>query len=87
MTPAEVAAWMLAEVQRDGVLYQETVVGDIEQRFGGEFVVVNDNGNSAIRRDVLSAFRELSGESVVWERGERLWRKRESFDDPGRQQD
>lgn len=87
MTPAEVATWMLAEVQRDGVLYQDTAVGDIEQLFGAEFVVVNDNGNSAIRKDVLAAFRGLSGDSVVWERGERLWRKREGFDEPGRQQD
>jgi len=85
--PADVAAWMVSEIQKDGVLYQDSVVGDIEQRFGTEFVYQNENGNPAIRRDVLTAFRKLTADDVVWERGERLWRKRATWDEPGRQQD
>jgi hypothetical protein len=86
MDPAMIASWMLAELKRDGVLPQEAVVGEIEHKFGEQFVELNANGNASIRRDVLAAFRELSNETVVWERGERLWRMRETWDDPGRQQ-
>lgn len=85
--PDDVAAWMASELERDGVLYQENAVGDIEQRFGAEFVYENENGNPAIRRDVLAAFAKVTADDVVWERGERLWRKRTPLDEPGRQQD
>ncbi len=86
MKPEEVAAWMLQEVQTHGTLHQDHAASEIEQKFGAVFTPENDNGNLAIHRDVLKAFREISGKDIVWERGERLWRKRESFDDPGRQQ-
>jgi hypothetical protein len=78
---------MLAELQHDGTLYQDIVASEIEQRFGEEFTPLNESGNPSIRKDVLAAFRSISEGDVVWERGERLWRKRESFDEPGRQQD
>jgi len=86
-SPSEVANWMLAELERDGTLYQETAVSEIERRFSAKFTSINENGNLSIRKDVLASFRKISGEGVVWERGERLWRKRESYDQPGRQQD
>ena len=86
-TPSDVAEWMLAELERDsGVLSQEDAVGQIEMKFGAEFAPVNDSGNSSIRSDVLKAFRRISPD-VIWERGERQWRKRAPFDAPGRQQD
>jgi hypothetical protein len=87
MGPKEIAAWMLQELDRVRFLYQETVVYDIASKFGKEFTAINDSGNLAIRKDVLSAFRKLSGDAVIWERGERMWRKRTSYDAPGRQQD
>jgi len=84
---ASVAAWMLAELRREGALYQESAVSDIEDRFGDRFVYDNENGNRAIGKDVLAAFRKLSGDIVVWHRGERYWRLREAGDDPSRRQD
>jgi hypothetical protein len=33
-----------------------------------------------------AAFEKLTGDTVVWERGTRLWRKRQDYDRPGRQQ-
>ena len=84
MTAEDVASWMLEEVRREGCLYQETAVHDIAERFGQQFAYVNDNGNMSIHRDVLAAFRALSGDSVVWDKSERLWRPREPFDDPGK---
>jgi len=86
-TPNDVAAWMMGEVTASGVLHQDDAAAQIEAKFGDEFVPLNDNGNMSIRPDVLKEFRKQSGDDVVWERGERLWRKRESFDQPGRLQD
>ena len=87
MTPNEIAQWMLNEVETQGMLYQYEAASDIESRFGSEFVPENENGNPSIRADVLKAFRSISEDSVVWERVERLWRKRETFDEPGRRQE
>jgi hypothetical protein len=85
-TPDAVARWMLAQVEAEGSLYQEEAVSDIEKLFGEVFTYENDNGNLAISRAVLKAFRKISEDDVVWEQGERMWRKRESYDEPGRQQ-
>lgn len=84
--PDQVAQWMLSELQRVKYLYQETVVHDIASNFGEDFIYYNDNGNPAIGKNVLAAFRKLTGDSVIWERGERMWRFRENYDEPGRQQ-
>jgi hypothetical protein len=86
MTAQQVAEWMLEELRRVEYLRQQTVVEDIASRFGEEFTYINDRGNRAIRKDILDAFNELSGDSVVWERGDRLWRMRESHDELGRRQ-
>ena len=85
-TPEDVAQWMLSIVEQEGDLYQETAVYDIQEKFGEEFTYLNDGGNPAISRKVLSSFSTISLNSVVWERGERRWRKREEYDEPGRQQ-
>jgi hypothetical protein len=57
------------------------------KNFGKEFLHENENGNWAINKDVLAAFRKLTGDSVVWDRSYREWRKRLSSDKPGRKQD
>ena len=84
-TVQEVAEWMLDELTRSGELRQETAVADIALKFGYDFTYDNENGSLAIRRDVLAAFRKLTENSVVWDRENRLWRKRDSSDAPGRQ--
>jgi hypothetical protein len=85
-TPDQVAQWMLDELKRVKYLYQETVVYDISSKFGEQFTYYNDSGNPAIDKKVLSAFRKLTGDVVIWERGQRMWRFRENYDEPGRQQ-
>lgn len=85
-SPEGVAAWMLGELRREGVLYQDWAVGEIEGRFGQSFTYCNANGNPAISRAVLAAFRRLSGDNVVWVRSERCWRSREAWDLAGRDQ-
>ena len=86
-TAQEIAEWMLDELTRSGELYQETAVSHIALKFGYEFTYDNENGNLAIRRDVLAAFRRLTKDSVVWEREDRCWRKRKMDDKPAKQQD
>jgi hypothetical protein len=85
-TPEKIAEWMVAALERDGLLYQETIVYEIAQRFGDEFTYINERGNPAINRRVLAAFKKLTDENVVWEKGERLWRKRMVTDEVGRSQ-
>lgn len=84
---ADVAAWMLGELDRALWLYQETVVYQIKEKFGDDFVYINQNGNLAIRKDILTSFRKLTGDEVIWERGSRAWRRRQAHDGKGRQQD
>lgn len=81
-TACDVASFMLARMKEDGTLYQEVVVCQIQERFRDEFVYINDNGNLAIDRKVLSEFRKLTEGKVVWNRGEQYWRFREDYDDP-----
>lgn len=82
----DVAAWMVEELQREGVLYQDVAASEITLRFGEKFTRINANGNVGISKPVLDAFNRLTGDDVVWCRGERYWRKREDWDLPGRQQ-
>ena len=56
----KVAKWMLEELKRQHKLHQDTLVYEIAQKFGSQFTCDNENGNLAIRRDVLAAFRELT---------------------------
>jgi len=82
----DVAQWMLEQVEKYGELYQWDAVSSIIEIFGEEFSYVNDNGNDAISPKVLAAFRKLSGNKVVWERSERLWRERTDWDEDSRSQ-
>jgi hypothetical protein len=72
----KVAKWMLEELKRQHKLHQDTLVYEIAQKFGSQFTYDNENGNLAIRRDVLAAFRELTKDSVVWIQEDRYWRMR-----------
>ena len=85
-TTQDVAEWMLSKLDKQPLLYQEVVVYEIERRFGAEFTYINNNGNIAITRGVLDAFRRLTGDDVVWVLSDRYWRRRQPGDEPGRQQ-
>lgn len=41
---------------------------DLPSAPGPEFIYENDNGNPAIDKRVLRAFRKASGDTVVWDR-------------------
>jgi|1186.fasta_scaffold1231197_1 hypothetical protein len=82
-TPKDIAEWMVQRLEKASPLYQETVVYEIKARFGEEFVRENNSGSLAVSRAVLKQFARLTKDSVVWERHERCWRKREATDPPG----
>lgn len=86
MTPRQIAEWMVEELNRLKYLYQDTVAFEISKRFGEEFTYINSSGNVAIDKKVLKEFRALTPDSVIWDRGERMWRFREDYDQEGRQQ-
>lgn len=84
---ADVARYMLEQLEKRRELYQEDIVFEIERKFGSAFVYDNENGNRAIDKKVLAEFRELTPDTV-WERGSRCWRKRQKYDiSEKRQQD
>lgn len=85
-TALEAAQWMLERISSNGFLDQEEAVYAIHDKFGEEFTYINDNGNLAIAKPVLKEFKRLSGDGIVWVRGDRQWRNREDYDEPGRQQ-
>ncbi len=80
----DVAEWMLARVKDDGFLPQHIAAAMIQRDFGEDFVYRLKNQNLAITKDVLEEFRKLSGDDVVWERGEGRWAWRQKFHKPGR---
>jgi hypothetical protein len=85
-TAKQVADWMFEQFQQRGELYQVDVISAIEARFGNEFMYDNASGNLAIAPSVLKEFRKLTPDAV-WERGDKYWRRRQEWDEPGRQQD
>lgn len=85
--PGDVATCMMDRLREDRPLYQDDAAWKIKKQFGDAFVYNNANGNPAIGKDVLKAFRKVTDEDVVWSRSERCWRRRKPKDKPGRQQE
>lgn len=79
-TVDDVAQWMKSELENTNWLYQETVVYKIKELFGVTFVYLNANGNLSIDKKVLAKFRKLTNDTVIWDRGEKAWRKRQGYD-------
>ena len=83
-TAKEAAAWMAAEVMRDGFLEQDVAAAHLGDEFGRRFILENDSGGLSISKEVLAEFRALTEKTVVWDRTEKSWRRRESGDGKGR---
>jgi hypothetical protein len=86
ITSNDVAQWMLSVVQAEGELTQSNAFYEINKRFGNRFTSISSGGIPSVGGGVLTAFRKISGDEVIWERGDKKWRKREFYDAPGRQQ-
>jgi hypothetical protein len=87
LDPNAAAQWMADQVETRGFLYQDDAVSHIARHFGKDLTYENANGNPAIGKPVLAAFKQLTDGKVVWERGVRQWRRKRSDDPAGRQVD
>ncbi len=80
----DVAEWMLARVKEDGFLPQHIAAAMIQRDFGEDFVYRTNKHSIGITQAVRTEFQKISGDDVVWERGERRWALRQKFHKPGR---
>lgn len=85
MTPDTVAAWMLAQVERDGCIYQDDVVDYLVKAKREDLLTENADGNLVVGRAVLAAFLKLTASTVVWVKPDRYWRWRVAEDEEGRE--
>lgn len=79
----QVAKALAAEVNRQGYL-DHSIALEVARRIDPDSIYINDSGNEAIAKPVLSAFNRLTKETIVWDRSELHWRKRQESDAPGR---
>src|SRR5829696_9688294 len=76
VTPAEIAAYLMQQLEEHGIVYQREFVEDVEERFGERFVYINENGNPAVARSVYTAFAKLKAEhprEIEWDRWSFCW--------------
>jgi succinylglutamate desuccinylase len=78
------AQWMADQIAKHGELWQNDAADHIHYKLNHELTYENENGNLAIGKDVLAAFRKLTEGTVVWERGSRSWRRKGKGDPDGR---
>lgn len=84
MDAESVARWMLAQVEREGCIYQDDVVDYLVKSKREDLLAENSDGNQVVGRDVLTAFKKLTQTTVVWVKPDRYWRFRVAEDEPGR---
>lgn len=84
MTVNDLAEWMQHQLDQDGCLYQEDVVDYLVKGKEENFLRENSDGNQVLTPSVLTAFRKLNADTVVWVKPGRYWRYRVREDEPGR---
>lgn len=82
-TALDVALWMVENFNATGRLIQKEAAQEIQKRFGGQYVFVGKNGNLQIKENVLRHFRKMTGDTAVWAKDSRYWRKRRPTDPGG----
>lgn len=86
MTAEEIAKWMCEQLEERTTLYQSRVASHVA-KVNPELTYRNKNGNRALDKSILEAFRSLtSDDRIVWSRSSQMWRHRKSHDKPGRMQ-
>jgi hypothetical protein len=85
-TTSDVAQWMLSAIEERGELTQNNAFYEINKLFGSGFTTITNSGSPSIKGGALTAFKKITGDDIVWERGAKKWRKREFYDGPGREQ-
>lgn len=76
---------MLDQLSIDGCLYQDDVVDYLVRSKAEDLLRENADGNLAVSTKVLSVFKKLTPDNVVWVRPDRYWRFRVAEDEPCRE--
>jgi hypothetical protein len=84
MDAGTAAKWMLAQLTQDGCIYQDDVVDTLVRGNAEHLLKENSDGNVVVGSELLTAFRKLTGTTVVWVKPDRYWRFRVAEDEPGR---
>lgn len=79
------ATWMLAQLERDGCIYQDDVVDYLVKANADALLRENSDGNLVVGRALLDAFKKLTETTVVWVKPDFYWRWRVKEDEPGRE--
>lgn len=85
MTVEDVAQWMLAQLEKDGCLYQDDVVDYLVKNDQMDFLKENSDGNLVLKLSINSAFKKKTIDNVVWVKPDRYWRYRVAEDELGRE--
>lgn len=81
----DVIEWMLANLEKDGCLYQDDVVDYLVKNNQMDFLKENSEGNLVLRLSINSGFKKKTEENVVWVKPDRYWRYRVPEDESGRE--
>jgi uncharacterized Ntn-hydrolase superfamily protein len=76
---------MLAEIEKQGCLYQDDVVDYLVKAKGEHLTRENADGNLVVGKQVLEAFKKRTETTVVWVKPDFYWRLRVAEDEPGRE--
>ncbi|MCA8255860.1 hypothetical protein LGM89_21590 [Burkholderia sp. AU31624] len=82
---AATAKWMLAQLERDGCIYQDDVVDHLVKAKTDALLRENADGNLVVGTAVLNAFKSITETTVVWVKPDHYWRWRVKEDEPGRE--
>lgn len=83
--PAALASRMLAELEKQGCLYQQDVVDYLVKSGQESFLRENVHGNLVLAKSVIDAFISITEHTVVWVKPDLYWRYRVPEDEPGRE--
>lgn len=84
MDTKEAAEWMLDKIKQHGCIYQDDVVDYLVKSKAENLLRENSKGNLVIGRALLSEFRALTENDVVWVKPDKYWRFRVPEDELGR---
>jgi hypothetical protein len=77
--------WMLAQLDRDGCIYQDDVVDYLVKEDAEHLLRENADGNLVVGAELLKVFKAHTETKVVWVKPDRYWRYRVPEDELGRE--
>jgi|TARA_R110001592_G_scaffold152074_5_gene379295 hypothetical protein len=84
MNAVEVSIWMQSKLNSEGCLYQDDVVDYLVRASENSLLRENNDGNLVLESKLLTEFRKLTKDDVVWVKPYKYWRFRVLEDEPSR---